>query len=118
VKLARELAGTYDIHAMIDLSDGLSRDLRHICQQSGVGALIDAARLPLHDDIRNMKSKDWSPAEHAVHDGEDYELLFTSPGCDHPSVIPIGRITDDRSIQWVTSRGKERLEPRAWEHAL
>jgi thiamine-monophosphate kinase len=118
IKLARELANFFEIHAMIDLSDGLSRDLRHICQQSGVGALIDSRDLPLHEDIRKIQRNDWSPAEHAVHDGEDYELLFTCPTCDHPSVFPIGRITEDRAIQWVSGQGVERLEPKAWEHVL
>ena len=61
--------------AAIDLSDGLSTDLRHLCESSGVAAVIEAARLPLHPlAIRR------GPPEAlrlALHGGEDYELLFT-----------------------------------------
>jgi thiamine-monophosphate kinase len=118
IELARELAGSFEIHAMIDLSDGLSRDLGHICRQSGVGAMIESADLPLHVDIGKNPTDRWSPAEHAVHDGEDYELLFTCPGCDHPAVFAIGKITEDRAIRWRRGDGVEVLQPKAWEHAL
>jgi thiamine-monophosphate kinase len=118
IKLARELAISCDIHAMIDLSDGLSRDLGHICRQSGVGAMVDSSRLPLHGDIYKIQRDDWTAADHAVNDGEDYELLFTCTGCDHPSAFPVGEITEDRAINWRTGRGVETLQPRAWEHLL
>lgn len=118
VELARELAQHCHITAMIDLSDGLSRDLQHICQASNVGALIDSAKLPLHDDISRIKQSDWTRAEHAVHDGEDYELLFTGADCDHPGAVRIGVITAEPGIRWTTARGVEPLLPRAWEHSL
>lgn len=118
VKLARELAAACRITAMIDLSDGLSRDLRHICRQSAVGAIIDARALPLHPDINHMKRADWTAAEHAVHDGEDYELLFTSRACDHPAAIPIGQITAEQEIRWTTASGTTPLIPKGWEYSL
>lgn len=121
VRLARELARRLEITAMIDLSDGLSRDLRHVCRESGVGAIVDAGRLPIHDDVYAVQRPRWSAAEHAAHDGEDYELLFTTPAVDSEAVCgldvyPIGEITADRAIIWNTARGREPLEPRAWEH--
>jgi thiamine-monophosphate kinase len=118
VKLARELAPSCQITAMIDLSDGLSRDLRHICDQSGAGARIDADDLPLHEDIHRIQRAQWTATEHAVHDGEDYELLFTCRRCEHPSAFPIGEIIAEQKIVWVTSHGTEPLEPKAWEHSL
>ena len=118
VHLARELAGTCTVTAMMDLSDGLSRDLRHLCTADGVGAMIDAARLPIHSDVDTTRRPGWSRADHAVHDGEDYELLFTSPRCDHPAAVRVGEITAEPGPRWVTPHGIEPLEPRAWEHPL
>lgn len=69
IELARTMGPR--LHAMIDLSDGLGRDVGHIARMSGVGVRIDAARLPRRDGC------DW---RHAVGDGEDYELCFTIEG--------------------------------------
>src|SRR5579863_9181982 len=55
--------------AAIDLSDGLSTDLNHLCAESGVAAVVDASSLPLHPG---------ATLQQALHGGEDYELLFTS----------------------------------------
>jgi thiamine-monophosphate kinase len=119
VDLARQL--TEKVSAMIDLSDGLSRDLRHICDQSGVGAIIEAAKVPVHDDAIEMRRDGHSPLEHALHDGEDYELLFTSRAdrIDFPFIRRIGIMTTDRSIVLVHADGhREPLEPKGWEHTF
>ena len=80
VFLAREIAKKNRAHAMIDISDGLSRDLAQICEMSGVGALIDASLIPIHADAVKLSQQDGRPPlEHALHDGEDHELLFTGP---------------------------------------
>jgi thiamine-monophosphate kinase len=63
---------------MIDLSDGLARDLGHLCDATGVAAVIDAAALPVDDATRAAARRDGRAEwEHAVGDGEDYELCFT-----------------------------------------
>jgi len=102
--------------AMIDLSDGLSRDLRQLCNASGVGAVIDASAVPIHADAIEMGRDGRSPLEHALHDGEDYELLFTS---SHPPIFrPIGRITAEPGI-WLEQDGRRvPLEPKGWEHTF
>jgi len=99
--------------AMIDLSDGLSTDLRHLCDESGVGARIYAEKLPVTGGPANLRF--------ALHGGEDYELLFAARGkvpariADVP-VTRIGEITRGRKIVLV-ERGKERgLPARGWEH--
>src|SRR5207248_5294268 len=70
VKLARDLAGGGTITAMIDVSDGLSRDLRHLCEQSGVGAVISDSRVPIHPDAVALSRRDGlDPLDHALHDG-------------------------------------------------
>jgi len=113
---ARELAQSGVVTAMIDLSDGLSRDLRHICRESGVGATLISGSIPLHADAVALSRSDGRTAlEHAIHDGEDYELLFTTR---EPVSFGhcIGTITADTSI-WDED-GVTRLEPKGWEHRL
>jgi thiamine-monophosphate kinase len=118
VALARELAQTGTITSMIDLSDGLSRDLRHICQQSGVGAVVEADLVPIHADAAALSHKDGlPPLQHALHDGEDYELLFTSPTTPRAGIY-IGRIVEGGGPQLRTKSGAAPLEPRGWEHRL
>jgi thiamine-monophosphate kinase len=108
--------------AAIDISDGLSTDLAHLCEESGVSAMIHAGRLPIVAD---------ASLEQALHGGEDYELLFTArPGTRIPrsiagvAVTQIGEITaPDRdkpggkpNIMLATGCIVEPLEPRGWEH--
>lgn len=64
--------------AMIDLSDGLSSDLNHLCTESKVGALIDASRIPIDPLVRDVCGRRaLDPLMLALHGGEDFELLFT-----------------------------------------
>lgn len=70
---ARILTEQFEIHSMIDLSDGLASDLRHILRESRLGALIELAQIPVSEHIVHLP-KAW---EHALGDGEDFELLFT-----------------------------------------
>nr|MBA2708880.1 thiamine-monophosphate kinase [Gemmatimonadaceae bacterium] len=108
------------VHAMIDVSDGLSRDLKHICRQSGVGAIIEADCIPIHEDATALCLRDGiSALEHALHDGEDHELLFTGkPQPELEGAIWIGRIVEGNEIQLRTQSGLAPLEPKGWEHEL
>jgi thiamine-monophosphate kinase len=76
---ARWLAGDFSIHAMIDLSDGLAGDLRHILQASGVGAELLKSAIPISRAAK-MKAQKKPPFAAALTDGEDFELLFTVAG--------------------------------------
>jgi thiamine-monophosphate kinase len=104
--------------AMIDISDGLSVDLAHVCQQSGVSALIDAGTIP------RAKS---ATLESALHGGEDYELLFTAQA--HTRIptsiagVPITRIGEilpksgKRRVRIRDEAGRtKQLVPRGWQH--
>lgn len=104
--------------AAIDVSDGLSTDVMHICEESEVCAVIERASLPLAAG---------ATLEQALHGGEDYELLFTArPAVRLPrairgvAVTRIGHITRMRPrtprVLLRTSAGDEALEPRGWEH--
>jgi thiamine-monophosphate kinase len=104
--------------AMLDVSDGLSTDLAHLCEESDVAAEVDAASLPLHPG---------ATVDQALHGGEDYELLFTaSDAVKIPrsiagvSLTRIGRIVKPRRgqprITLHSENGRQPLEPHGWEH--
>lgn len=105
----RECGG---VHSMMDISDGIASDLRHILKASGggqpLGAVIDLGSLPLSDELRLLCSeRGWDPYELAVSGGEDYELLFTlGPEALEKArqavgeLSVIGRITEGPDIRW------------------
>lgn len=107
--------------AMIDLSDGLSTDLSHICEESSVGAQIWEQAVPR---ARIGRTKRAVELEDALHGGEDYELLFTArPKTRVPRSIAgvpltcIGEITRSKNLVLVDSdHGRVKLEARGWEH--
>lgn len=104
--------------AAIDLSDGLSTDLMHLCEESGLVAEIEAELLPIHPG---------ATLEQALNGGEDYELLFTaSPSARVPRAIagvPLTRIgrtlkrgSKRPTITLKTARGSMPLSPSGWQH--
>jgi thiamine-monophosphate kinase len=117
------LAASGGVHAMMDISDGLAGDLGHLCEESEVGALIDAAALPIGADVREAAAQyGWDPLDLALHGGEDYELLFaTAPGRDAPSagcaVTRIGIIESRPGLRIGDDGGRVTpLEARAFRH--
>jgi thiamine-monophosphate kinase len=107
--------------SMIDLSDGLSTDLGHICDESGCGAEIHEQLIPLARLGKPAREVD---LEFALHGGEDYELLFTaSPRTRVPSRIAgvqisqIGIMLRGKKRVLVRARGSNvAFDPRGWEH--
>jgi thiamine-monophosphate kinase len=124
IALGRELARRKIPSSMIDVSDGLSVDLMHICEESGTGAEIELARLPLSPGMRTFGGK--KALDYALHGGEDFELLFTAaPGKQNLleslkkrlKITMIGRMTGKKRIYSVDRFGrKRRLEIKGYEH--
>lgn len=91
------------VHAMMDISDGVGSDLRHILDESGVGARIDTGKLPISKELQSLCSeKGWDPKELALSGGEDYELLFTMDPQETPDIpyTVIGEITANPTVTW------------------
>jgi thiamine-monophosphate kinase len=104
--------------AALDVSDGISSDLAHICAESRVAAEVDASALPIHPGATLAQ---------ALHGGEDYELLFTAPASARVprsiagvKITKIGRIVKARAgrpaLTLISTQGAQPLEPHGWEH--
>lgn len=118
-----------NIHAMIDISDGLASDLRHILDESGgIGAVLDEDAIPIHDDAHLMSRRDGrTPLEHALGDGEDFELCLTVAPEDAERVIRqsesivrlhrIGTISSEPGIRLRDADGSTReIQPAGFDH--
>jgi thiamine-monophosphate kinase len=128
VREAQRLHSEADLHAMIDLSDGLAADVAHICRESGCGAVLRAESIPASADAGRM-TDGLTPLEHALGDGEDFELVFAvSPEQGRRLIaaqpVPgvtlsaIGECVDTPGL-WLESGGTRRpLEPRGYVHRL
>ncbi|MFB0564492.1 MAG: thiamine-phosphate kinase [Candidatus Aminicenantaceae bacterium] len=123
VSLGSELSRFNAASSMIDVSDGLSVDLHHLCKESGVGAEIYVDKLPLSPEINRFQKR---PYRLALHGGEDYQLLFTVPSHSLDSIEKlkkkyritfIGKIIKEKRILTVDRRGKRKpLEIQGYQH--
>ena len=110
--------------AMMDISDGLASELKHICTQSKVGCTIYEEKIPIDQTTYNT-SRDFNidPTTCAMNGGEDYELLFTAPITDFdklkniPEISIIGHITDQNSgLQLITKNGvTSTISAQGWD---
>jgi thiamine-monophosphate kinase len=123
VKEAIEMSQKAVVNSMIDISDGLSSDLNRICQQSKVGAIINAEQIPLSKEAKKNKE----PLNSAINDGEDFELLFTLSEKEFKGLLrrwdwptpltQIGTITDTKKMQIKMPDGSiVDLEARGYDH--
>ena len=111
--------------AMIDISDGLSSDLLHLCDESGVGARIDARRIPIDKYIVEIGRKALDPLELALNGGEDFELLFSvnprnvkrlSVKLDHVATTYIGDVRSQTSVDLISGSHSVPLTSEGFKH--
>ncbi len=131
IELAQKLASSKKrVHSAIDLSDGLSTDLLHLCEESNLSAELDAAAIPIHPLALKAEQDGLTPSALALalHGGEDYELLFTAPKWTPiprkiagVNIHPIGQMQPRRPRQprivlHERDGHSTALEAGGWEH--
>ena len=125
---ALQLCEEYDIHAAIDISDGLSLDASRLAEASGLGAILEIANLPVSDAAHELSAADGRSAfEHALCDGEDFELLLAVPPQTAKQLIReqplsvalthVGELTEQLGLWQRNGEGALKpLQPRGFEH--
>jgi thiamine-monophosphate kinase len=121
VDLAKQLQTLGIVTSMIDISDGLSSDLNHVCEASRVGAVVEAERLPINPALSRDFPDETERLDLALNGGEDFELLFTVRP-DSLSVaekLPatqIGTITGTDGIELSRNGVLQPLRPGGFQH--
>lgn len=120
VEIANLLQSLDIITAAIDISDGLSSDLRHLCRESRVGALIYQNRLPIHPAVIAIFPPEES-FDLALNGGEDFELLLTADAShiaqlESIGLTQIGETDGTRDIKLVSDSGTVSLTPKGHRH--
>jgi thiamine-monophosphate kinase len=125
---ALKLHERYELHAGIDVSDGLSLDLSRLARESGCGAVLRTDRIPISAAANELSGRDGvSPLEHALRDGEDFELVLAVPPnaarrmlADQPLSVPltaIGEFVSEPGLWQLDAKGgRQPLVPRGFEH--
>jgi len=134
VREALELHERYELHAAIDISDGLALDASRMAAESDCGAVIFTNRVPISPDAIKLSEQDQAPdvavaaLGHALSDGQDFELLFAAPPQaaqqilrDNPlncGITHVGELIAEHGLwQEDASRSRKPLEPIGWRHS-
>jgi thiamine-monophosphate kinase len=131
---ALAVAAVFDVHAAIDVSDGLALDVSRMMAASGTGAILDLAAIPVHADAVRMAARPGDsqrPLDHALGDGEDFELVLALPPdlarrlvAEGPALAGvaftvIGEVIEGSGLAARTADGvTQALEPRGYVHAF
>ncbi|MBL0274081.1 MAG: thiamine-phosphate kinase [Chitinophagaceae bacterium] len=111
--------------SMIDISDGLSSEILHICRQSNLGCVLYEEKIPVAEEMKKAAFKfEIDPTACALSGGEDYELLFTIPQSDydklvlHEGISVVGYMTDPEQGARIITKGggKHPITAQGWNH--
>jgi thiamine-monophosphate kinase len=131
LKLGAALGDARLANSMIDISDGLSTDLSHILESSGVGAILNLQTIPVAEPLKQLSNRfeELNPIKMALHGGEEYELLFTASSNENNRlseladsvgvpITAIGEISSDQGILLEDGGETVPLEPEGFEHHI
>jgi thiamine-monophosphate kinase len=111
--------------SMIDISDGLSSEILHICKQSNLGSVLYEEKIPVHEEMKKAAFKfEIDPTACALSGGEDYELLFTVPQADYEKLVLneqisiVGYMADAEQGSHLITKGgsKVAITAQGWNH--
>ncbi len=111
--------------SMMDISDGLSSEILHICKDSNLGCVLYEEKIPVHEDMRKAAFKfEIDPTACALSGGEDYELLFTIAQSDYDKLVlneqisVVGYMTEPEQGAHIITKGggKHAITAQGWNH--
>ena len=111
--------------AMIDISDGLSSEILHLCKESSLGCVVYEEKIPVAEEMKKAAFKfEIDPTACALSGGEDYELLFTIPQTEHDKLVlneeisVVGYMTDAEQGAHIITKGggKHAITAQGWNH--
>jgi len=120
VREALAIHQAVELHAMIDVSDGLAADVNHICEESRCGAVLVAEAVPVSDAARELsRTSGKTPLQHALGDGEDFELVFavsprTGRSCSRPAGPGLAKIGECVESGCGSKRTERENRSRRW----
>jgi len=128
IREALQLQEHASIHAMLDISDGLAADVNHICEESNCGAVLVAERIPIAAAALQLRGSRM-PIEHALGDGEDFELVFAVAPEDGRKLLEkqpvagitlawIGECITEPGLHLETNGQRRSLPPIGYVHAF
>ncbi len=107
------------VNSMIDISDGLAPEIRHICKESNCGAIIYKNKIPISDEVRNVaKTLEENEYDYALFGGEDFELVYTvsKNNLKKVSGFLVGEITKNKAVKLSFNGQEKEIKKMGYDH--